>query len=342
MDYKKYEAEKRKKYSLTKKKDLSKITDEEFGILLGIVEDKIGKLRYKLMQTLPNYFGIVIKDKTYSFLIDILDTKIEYFVNLETTKLKSSIVIKEPACWYNIPEASFLYRNHGIINPINTNSKHINVFNFIERVFSDINKLIVKYSDNKNIARKMIINNKNINEFIKDIDQVLLWFFANPAINSATASESIYLTLLKETVNNYKIHDNGKYKIIKEVAYYDHYIKQNNTHQYISDYQIIFKLGNGLFKIDIKIIRIVSAKELSIVLYKWNDTNGWITIDRIGNYDKLLGKLPVPNYNIMPNNLDIYKDGSIDICLIEALKYLHKFFDIKFLSPKFEKLKQNI
>lgn len=339
MDYKKIEAEKRKKTALTKKKDLSKITEEELQTLLGIAEDKIKKLEYKLCNTLPRYFRAIddiIEEKgSKQVTIKLLGNKIQYFVNLNVTRLKNSLVIKEPVSDYEILEENFLSRNNKIISPKQNYSKMINIFDFIYKVFVDLNGLILEYS--VNTMDKMVIDKTNINAFIKDIDYVLKWFYANPAINSATASESQIMNILSDNLSGY-LDNRGKYDIIKEEALYDESSTNTKYYVYLSRYQAIIEFNGNMFKIEININRSNNSKDLTINLYKWSDTNGWLFIDRIKNYS-LLHKIPEPTYQFKPDNLDIYKDGSIDICLIEALKYLHKFSGIKFIEPKYMELK---
>ena len=340
MDYKKYvaiiEPSTRKKHSLTKKKDLSKITEEEFEILLDIAEDKIQKLEDSFCKTLYNILGtppqandIEEKKSLNFFNIFVLDNKIECFINLKVKRLKTSLIITNPVGNYKIIDENFLSRNNEFINPIIGVKEIFNIFEFIHNIFEDLNILILKYTE----MDKIIIDKTNVNNFIKDIDNVLKWFFLNPSINSTTSLGSRFLDHLRNTISYFKCNQ-VKYNIIKEEAYYDITPVENN-YKYYSKYELIIKLNDGLFKINISINRAFNTHSLNIYLYKWSDTGGWLFIDKIDNYDKLLSLIDLPNYNIKPNNLDIYKDYSIDICLIEALKYLHKFIGIKGFKPNY-------
>lgn len=335
MNHKKYVAiiapSTGKKHSLTKKKDLSKISEEEFEILLGIAEDKILKLDSVFNKTLLNYFnGKVVQNSKITFRV--FDNVIEYIFDIKPKRLKDRIKIVNPESWWDIPDENFIARNHKAIYPIKGQDKILDIFEFIDIIFKETKCLITKYIGQSNEKKaEIIINRKNINEFIRDIDLVLMIFYANPRINSATALNSTNLENLKTTLA--KMH--FRYNIIKEDVKYISNPDGNSfeKNHYFVAYILIFHLESDRFKIHIT-IDYKNKYTSAINLYKWNDISGWVVIDNLKfDYEW------IPETKLIPFDKNtIYKNGEIDIYLIEALKYLHRFLNIKWVTGNFQSI----
>lgn len=282
------EIKKRKAAAIIKKKP-EKIKDTEYLLLMDIMEDKLNKLKY----VGENLLLFVGKNFKTDNKIKICQREISCNCILEYERDKDHFkIIKNnfDLIWdfsgffgrnlHNIKFTESYYKssNHKSENGF------FELFEFMLKFREEFNNVFVLVTEGKRIYKNLQtkINKNNMNAVINNIDKVLEWYYANPRVDSATAS-------LNNTIVQFSAKSNSFYRpdyykpLFEKLATL---IKDNTA--YLNG-ELIVEIGKLKYKIEVSLAKHIFTNDCipKIHIQKWLEPTGWVMM----HYDTSLNSI---------------------------------------------------
>ena len=276
--YQEQEIKKRKAATATRKKDPEKIKDHEYIICMDVFEDKLKKLQY----VGNNIFSYIMKKFTNNGKIKICEKEIITNCIVDYERKEDHFIINNYS--YNLvwDTTGFFGRNLHNLRLVQENYRHLTqiqengyfeVFEFMLKFMEEFNNVFILITEGKRIYKnkQTKINKTNINALINNIDNVLGWYYANPRVDSATAS-------LNSNICEFTIKCDAFYKTYYYKPLYENLsIPTHNNIISISG-ELILQIGkNNKYKILPRLSK-TNQNELAATIYihKWLEPTGWV------------------------------------------------------------------
>ena len=283
------EIKKRKAASIIKKKP-EKIKDNEYLLLMDIMEDKLKKLKY----VGENLFSYIMRKFIVDGRIIICGKEIINNCILDYNRKEDHFIINK--CSYNLAwdTSGFFGRNLHNLRLVQENYKHLlqnfengyfEVFEFMLKFMEEFNNVFILIIEGKRTYKnkQTKINKTNINALINNIDKVLGWYYANPRVDSATSNlnNNIYEFVAKGDA----FYNSSHYKPLYEKLL----IPPTKDNQIHLKGELLVQVGNQKYKIDVSLAKHIFTNDCipTIHIQKWLEPNGWVTM----HYDSSLNSI---------------------------------------------------
>lgn len=315
--------ETRKVKAASKKKDPTKITDDEYEKLLTAFTEKLNRLQSIFKVDIPKRFKNLKCYNPTTELYRLCGVDFSLKCEFEIRRVDESLHI-DFNCSYQPETDSFIFDLERPHNLVLGNNK-FNPFQIFDTWISKIYSLFLDrhYDD---AIDEYVVTKDNINSAISDIDTVLNMFFENSTIGSPTGSYNQEYFNFFGRLNS--LCTNPRYNIIKDHKILSEFPDGGN----MAGCNLVIRLGEyemgNTYKIEIQFGQSISGGEfLSIIIHKWSDHNGWILLDKITSKVLVFGSIAkARDVPLKIENNHTYDHGHrYTKMLLFALEYIHKF-----------------